>query len=199
MSDARVGLIHSSMSEFLARSDIRTILQEQAGDFEPGLAVRIGFMALLVMLVHESHENNDDIGDDAHVLLFSIMFSLDTDIHISSVIPLRSMACLESLFAKSWEGYHLPNVGYLKLFSKSLDSSKNTCLLASKTLVSIAECATLHCSFEFLRKSQIELNQGIPHTNGPPLLFYAVFPPCFLFHQDVRSSGLHVGHLKVLL
>lgn len=198
MSDARMELIHSSMSEFLAHSDIRTILQEHAGDFEPGLAVRIGLMALLVMTILHSIEKYGKIGVNVYFLLAPIMSSLETDIHTSGVIPLRSMACLESIFAKSWEGYHFPNLGIIGWFGQRLDSFRSTSLLASKTLVSIAECATLSCNLYCLQ-SQIELNQGIPHTNGPPLLVYAVFPPGVLFRQYWRSSGLHIEPLKLLL
>jgi hypothetical protein len=172
-SDISVSLIHSSMYEFLADPNIRTILQEQAGsDFEPGLAVSIGLMAHLVVAIHDHRKDRSGIANAMLDLLSDAVRSIEIDRNTLGSIPLHSMTCLQNLTSKQWQGYPFPTLASLTC-SRTLPAtgSKRPAL---KLRAGFLECAT-YKSFASYLQHQIELNHGIiPATDGCPLLFYAV-------------------------
>jgi len=188
-ADVSVSLIHSSMSEFLADPDIRKILKDQAGDFETGLAVRIGLMARLVVAIDELRDDADGLERETLHLLLDIMHSLEIGRYVSGVIPLRSLTCLKELLEKPWQGYPFPTLDSLT-WPWTLPAIGNK-LPELKTRAGLLEYATSE-GFTYYLQHHLDLNHSIPHTNdGCPLLFYAVSEESMaaqIFYDDTTST-----------
>jgi len=159
------------MFEFLTHPDIQTILKKQAGDFEPGLAVTIGLIAHLVMGLHELREYVDRLESDIPNLLSNVMRSIETDRYVSDIVRLQATACLEHLLEKSLPGYPFPNLRSVTWSLTWRPSGGRRQRLEIRA--GLLEFATYQ-GFTYYVQRQIELNHGIPHTNGRPLLFYAL-------------------------
>lgn len=172
-SEVSVGLIHSSMYEFLADPNIRTILQEQAGnDFEPGLAVSIGLMAHLVLALHDNRKDRSGVANTMLDLLSDAVRSIEIDRSTSNSPPHQSMTCLQQLTQKQWQNYPFPTLASLT-WSRTLPATGSG-RPALKLRAGFLEYATYKGYASYLQH-RIELNHGlIPATDGCPLLFYAV-------------------------
>lgn len=172
-SDVSITLIHSSMYEFLADPNIRTILQKQAGsNFTPGLTVSIGLMAHLVVALHDNRKDRSGIANTMLDLLSDAVRSIEIDRFTSSVPSLRSMTSLQHLISKQWETYPFPTLASLT-WSRTLPATGSG-RPALKLRAGFLEYATYKGYATYLQHQIILNNNTIPATNGCPLLFYAV-------------------------
>ena len=173
-----VRLAHSSLYEFVSSPEIKDLLQEQAGAFDPQQAIAFGLMALLVSYIEGSRDDLEYLQSEILNMLQYVIFATQDSVLDSGVAPLQSMVCLQGLLKRTWECHPSLHLGSLNWWRslpefKELQQLQSTAQPSTERGPGFLEYLTYMGLTCFLQH-QLKLRHGFLPTCGRPLLFYAV-------------------------
>lgn len=156
-------------------------------------------MTQLVCEIDEIHEDSSGLIRRVALLLGSIIQNMESERYRSGNASPQSMACFYDFLEHSWECYSLPKFGSLT-FEQMIQHEPIDPQQRSETHSGLLEFAC-DSGFTYFVQHHIELNHGIPQTDGQPLLFYAVCKNGLehrsYLHGELSSSDRRVRHNRL--